>query len=201
MRRFPLASLALLLRGPAVAGDAMSLRRSLPTATILLALAVWADGCSRPVPETRFLNFDPESSSGALTSGWAGFEKAATGDTFVWAQAREVTVTVSVGSPADRLIRFRVWPFVWPGAPPQTVTVWVNDVRLAAMTVWEGPRVYSAASPGLAWKSGGNVLRFEFAWAEAPKDRIPGGGDSRTLAAAFDWIEILPTDAEASRQP
>jgi hypothetical protein len=174
---------------------------SLPLASALLALALCGAACSPPVPQTHFLNFDPESSAGALTSGWSGFEKAATGDTFVWAQAREVTVTVSGGSPADRLIRFRVWPYAWPGAPPQTVTVWLNDVRLAAMTVWEGPRVYSAASPGPAWKSGGNVLRFEFAWAEAPKDRIPGDGDSRTLAAAFDWIEILPTGAEGSRRP
>ena len=110
-------------------------------------------------------------------------------------------MTVLAGGPADRLVRFRVWPFGWPGAPPQTVAVWVNDVRLEAMTVWEGPRVYSVASPGPAWKSGGNVLRFEFAWAEAPKDRVPGGGDSRTLAAAFDWIEILPAGAEGRDDP
>ncbi|HYN42148.1 MAG TPA: hypothetical protein VE129_10250 [Thermoanaerobaculia bacterium] len=174
---------------------------SFPSASVLLALSLAGAGCARPAPETRFLNFDPESSAGALTSGWSGFEKSAEGDTFVWAQAREATVTVLAGGPADRLIRFRVWPFGWPGAPPQTVAVWVNDVRLEAMTVWEGPRVYSAASPGPAWKSGANVLRFEFAWAEAPKDRIPGGGDSRTLAAAFDWIEILPASAEGSRRP
>ena len=167
----------------------------------VLALALAGAACSRPAPETRFLNFDAESSSGALTSGWSGFEKSAAGDTFAWAQAREAAVTVSVGGPADRLIRFRLWPFVWPGAPPQTVTVWVNDVRLEAMTVWEGPRVYAASSPGPAWKSGGNVLRFEFAWAEAPKDRIPGGGDTRTLAAAFDWIEILPIGGESLPAP
>ncbi len=171
------------------------------SAWFLLALALAGAGCARPAPETRFLNFDPESSSGALTSGWSGFEKSAEGDTFVWAQAREATVTVLAGGPGDRLVRFRVWPFGWPGAPPQTVAVWVNDVRLEAMTVWEGPRVYSAASPGPAWKSGGNVLRFEFAWAEAPKDRVPDSGDSRTLAAAFDWIEILPVGAEGSRRP
>ena len=166
--------------------------RPLLPASVLLSVALVGAGCARPAPETRFLNFDPESSSGALTSGWSGFEKAAVGDTFVWAQAREAVVTVSAGGSADRLVRFRAWPFGWSGAPPQTVTVLVNDVRLDAMTVWEGPRVYSVVSPGAAWKSGANVLRFEFAWAEAPKDRVPGEGDTRTLAAAFDWIEILP---------
>ncbi len=172
-----------------------------PFAPILLALALAGTGCARPAPETRFLNFDPEGSAGALTSGWSGFEKNAEGDTFVWAQAREAKVTVLAGGPADRLVRFRAWPFGWPGAPPQTVAVWVNDVRLEALTFSEGPRVYSATAPSPAWKSGANVLRFEFAWAEAPKDRIPGSGDSRTLAAAFDWVEILPAGAEGSRRP
>lgn len=170
-------------------------------AASVLALALAAAACSHPEPRTLFLNFDAESSSRALTSGWSGYEKSASGDTFVWAQAREAALAITADGPADRLIRFRAWPFGWEGAPPQTVTVWVNDVRLETLTVWEGPRVYTTASPGPAWKSGVNVLRFEFGWAEAPKDRIPGGADTRTLAAAFDWVEILPIGAEASRQP
>jgi hypothetical protein len=165
-----------------------------------LALALAAAACSRPEPRTLFLNFDAESSSGALTSGWSGYEKTASGDTFVWAQARETTLTVTVDGPADRLIRFRAWPFGWEGAPGQTVTVWVNDVRLETLTVWAGARVYTTASPGPAWKSGVNVLRFEFGWAEAPKDRVPDVADTRTLAAAFDWIEILPLGVEESGQ-
>jgi len=166
--------------------------RSLPSASVVLALALTGAGCGHPVPETRFIGFDPESSSGALASGWSGFEKTPEGDTFVWAQARETVLTISAGGPADRFIRFRAWPFRWAGGPPQTVTIWVNDVRLETVLLGDGPRVYSTTSPGPAWKSGRNVLRLEFAWAEAPKDRLPGGSDARTLAAAFDWIEILP---------
>ncbi len=173
---------------------------SLSSLSALLALALGA-GCSRPAPQTRFLNFDAESSSGALLSGWSTFEKTPEGDTFAWAQAREVTVNVSADGPADRLIRFRVWPFGWEGAPPQTVTPWVNDVRLETIRLAAGTRVYSATSPGPAWKRGANVVKFEFAFAEAPKDRIAGGGDSRTLAAAFDWLEILPVGAESPRRP
>jgi hypothetical protein len=172
-----------------------------PSASALLALALTGAACGRPVPQTRFLNFDPESSSGALLSGWSTFEKTPEGDTFAWAQAREAAVTVSASGPGDRLIRFRVWPFGWEGAPPQTVTLWVNDVRLETIPLDREPHVYSTTSPGPAWKSGGNVLKFEFAFAEAPKDRIPGGGDSRTLAAAFDWVEILPVGGERPRRP
>ena len=115
----------------------MKTLRSRPSASVLLALALTGASCSRPAPETRFLSFDPESSSGALTSGWSGFEKTPAGDTFVWAQAREAVLTVSAGGPADRLIRFRAWPFWWAGEPPQTVTIWVNDVRLETVPLGE----------------------------------------------------------------
>jgi hypothetical protein len=174
---------------------------SIAPASALLALALAGAGCSRPAPQTRFLNFDVESSSGALISGWSSFEKTPEGDTFAWAQAREATLNVSADGPADRLIRFRIWPFGWEGAPPQTVTPWVNDVRLETIRLAGGTRVYSTTSPGPAWKRGGNTLKFEFAFAEAPKDRIPGGGDSRTLAAAFDWVEILPVGGKGSPSP
>ena len=73
----------------------------------------------------------------------------------------------------------------------------MNDVRLETLPLDGGPQVRSVSSPGPAWKPGENVLTFEFAYAEAPKDRIPGAGDTRTLAAAFDWVEILPVPAAA----
>lgn len=164
---------------------------------LALALALAAAGCGRPVPETRFLNLDPESSTGALAGGWSGFEKTEAGDTFAWAQSREARVTVLASASADRLVRFRAWPFRWEGAPPQTVSVSVNEVRLGTLTLGVGPRVYTLASPGPAWKPGPNVLTFDFAYAEAPRDRVPGAVDTRTLAAAFDWIELVPTSAGA----
>jgi hypothetical protein len=169
--------------------------RRLPPAALAITLALALPGCGRPAPQTRFLNFDPESSSGALTSGWSGFETTGEGDTFSWAQAKEVRATVVAGPPADRLVRFRTWPFRWEGAPPQTVAVAVNGVQLAAWTLSDGARVYSATSPAAAWQEGPNVLSFRFTYAEAPKDRIPGNEDSRTLAAAFDWVEIVPVPA------
>ncbi len=166
----------------------------------LLALALAAGACGRGAPDTRFLNFDPESSAGALTSGWSGFETTEAGDTFVWAQAREAKASVLATGVAERRVRFRAWPFRYADAPPQTVTISVNGVKLEAVTLGEGPRVYSTTSPGNAWRPGVNVLTFEFAYAEAPKDREPGNSDARTLAVAFDWLEILPVAAEGARR-
>jgi len=163
-------------------------------APILLAAALAA--CSREAPrETRFLSFDPESSAGALVVGWSGFEKTEPGDTFVWAQAREARVRVVADGPADRLVRFRAWPLWWEGAPQQEVTVLVNDVTLGKVALGDGPRVYRLEAPAPAWKAGENVVTFRFLWAEAPRDRLPGATDTRTLAAAFDWLEVLPVAA------
>ena len=167
---------------------------------LLLVLALAAAACGRGTPDTRVLNFDPEGSTGALTSGWSGFEKTEAGDTFVWAQAREAKASLLAAGVAERLVRFRAWPYRYPGAPPQSVAVSVNGVKLPTVTLADGPRVYSVTSPGSAWRPGLNVLTFEFAYAEAPKDREPGNGDTRTLAVAFDWLEVLPVVREGMRR-
>lgn len=97
----------------------MKRRGSFLQASALLALALAGAACSRPAPQTRFLNFDAESSSGALLSGWSSFEKTPEGDTFAWAQAREATLSVSADGPADRLLRFRTWSFGWRAPLPR----------------------------------------------------------------------------------
>lgn len=152
-------------------------------------------GCRR-TDETRFLNFDAETSAGALTSGWSGFEKTVENDTFVWAQARTATVTVSSRAKGDQLLRFRCWPLRYPGAPAQVAAVFVNGSRIDSVTLPDGARVYSFATPEALWKAGPNEIRFEFAYAEAPKDRVPGSSDQRTLSVAFDWLEVVPAKPE-----
>ncbi len=157
------------------------------------SLALGLSGCGAPPAETRFLNFDPESTPReALVSGWSGFESGGPGDTFVWAQGRKAAVEVQARKAGGRLVRFRCWPFRWEGAPPQTLSLAVNGSRVETLGLSGEARVYSVATPAEAWRPGKNVVTFEFAYAEAPKDRVPGQADARTLAAAFDWMEILP---------
>ncbi len=157
-------------------------------ACLVLSLAA----CSKGPEATRFLNFDAESSTGALVAGWSGFEKLPTGDTFVWANARQATIRIFAAEKGDRLLRFRCWPFGWPGSPGQVVTVTLNETRIDSVPLKAEPRVYSVAIPAAAWKVGPNELRLDFTYAEAPRDRIPGLTDERTLAVAFDWLEIVP---------
>jgi hypothetical protein len=159
-----------------------------------------AAGCRPAAEETRFLNFDPESTAGALTSGWSGYEKTATGDTFVWCQGGEAKIKVTSLADGDRLLRIRAWAFVYPGAIPQTVTVFVNDTKVETLTMAGDPRVYTVAAPQLVWHRGTNDIRFVFAYAEAPKDRLPGSTDPRSLSACFDWLEILSPGKDAKKK-
>jgi len=175
--------------------------RTAPLLGLLAFTALFPSGCSRSGDETRFLNFDPESSAGALASGWSGFEKTGEGDTFAWSQARTAVVRVSGRADGDRLLRFRCWPFGFEGSGPQTTTVLVNGAKIDSVVLRPGPAVYSMMTPKAVWKSGRNDVTFQFTYAEAPKDRIPGATDTRTLSAGFDWIEILPPLPQAAAPP
>jgi hypothetical protein len=164
-------------------------------APLLLTGLILTGACKTP-EETRSLNFDPETTTGALGAGWDGFEKTDLGDTFVWVHGREARISIVSRADGDRLVRFRCWPFVYPGAPPQTLTLFVNDQRIDALTLGGEPRVYAIAVPRALWKRGANEVRFAFAYAESPKDRVGGATDERTLSAAFDWLEILRPQPE-----
>ena len=162
---------------------------ALPLALLLPVLLASAS-CRKAADETLFLNFDPESSTGSLGSGWSGWEKTAQGDTFAWCQGREGKVRVTSRGDGDRIVRLRCWPFRFAGAPPQTLTLFVNDAKIETVSLTDEPRVYSFTTPQAVWKKGANELRFSFAYAAAPRDRAPGSSDARMLAAAFDWLEI-----------
>lgn len=138
------------------------------------------------------MSFDPESTLGRLGPGWSGFEVTPEGDTFCWSQAARAKLALSDRGDGDRLIRLRCWPFRYPGAPPQTLTVWVNGAKIDTTTLLDGPRVYSFSSPKAVWLPGTNEIAFEFAYAETPKDRLPGSEDERKLSAAMDWLEVRP---------
>lgn len=160
-------------------------------AATAFATLVTLASCGR-VEETRSLNFDPETTAGALGPGWDGFEKTETGDTFVWAHGKEARLVVKSRADGDRLVRFRCWPFGWPGGPGQTLTLFVNDHKIDTLALGGEQRVYTLQTPKAAWKRGVNELKFAFAYAESPKDHVPGATDERTLSVGFDWLEILP---------
>jgi hypothetical protein len=145
-----------------------------------------------PKPETRFLNFDAESTpEDTLAHGWSSFEMTqATGDTFVWCAGRSCSVRVWSRADGDRFVRVRLSAFKFPDAPAQTVTAFVNETPIGTQPVAGAMSIVSFRAPRAAWRNGANEVRFDFAYAADPKSKFPSADDTRQLSAAFDWLEI-----------
>ncbi|HEX6160690.1 MAG TPA: hypothetical protein VF111_11020, partial [Thermoanaerobaculia bacterium] len=110
-----------------------------------------------------------------LGEGWALPEAS-----FRWAIAREASILLPVLDRRDRVIRIRALPL-----PPQTMTVLLNGTPLAAFAMTNGWRDYVVSAPQQVWREGNNTLLFRFA-----QTRVPSANDSRTLAAAIDFVSI-----------
>ncbi len=162
------------------------MRRPILAGVLLLGAA-----CRAAPPATRFLNFDSASGAGSLRSGWSSFERTPQGDTYVWASARDARVLVQEAADRDLLLRFRCWPYWFPGAPAQTLGIAVNGTEVETLRLDPDRNVYTVYVPREVWRPGANELAFAFAYAERPLDH-GGGADDRTLAVAFDWLEIVP---------
>ena len=145
-----------------------------------------------PLEETRFLNFDDESTpQGYLIAGFSGAETTEEGDTFRWSESKVVRLKVQNRADGERTVRVRFWPFEYPNGPGQSVSLLVNEQLVGTRDMKSGPHVASFRVPATAWRRGDNELRFKFKYAEAPVLIAPPSQDKRTLSAAFDWLEIL----------
>jgi hypothetical protein len=145
-----------------------------------------------PPDESVFLNFDPESTGKEnLVEGWSTFESTPEGDTFVWCTRRTCTLRVFARESVSRRLRARVFAFAYPGAPEQSMTVRLNGHRLGVRAISSATTVVSLQAKGSSWRSGGNLLSFDFTYAAAPSERVEGSSDRRTLSVAFDWVELV----------
>lgn len=140
----------------------------------------------------KVIEFDGGAASVSIRSGWSGPEKAPDGVSFCWAEGREaILATRGVGRTSHK-VRLRAWSFEYPQAPQQRMTVFVNDTRVSEIAVEAAPTEYTIDTPWSVWSDRENVLRFRFSRADAPSDRIPESKDRRRLAAAFDWVRVVP---------
>jgi hypothetical protein len=146
-----------------------------------------------PLEETRFMNFDPESTpQGVLVSGFSSAETNESGDTFRWCDSANVRLKVRTRGDGARTLRMRYWPFEYADGPKQAVSILVNEQLVGTRDMKSGPHVAAMRVPAHFWRKGDNEVRFKFKYAEAPAVRMAPSQDKRTLSAAFDWLEILP---------
>lgn len=155
--------------------------------TVLLMLGT---ACRPAHPTTRFLNFDPASGADLLRDGWSSFERGADGSTYVWAVAPQARLVAWPSADSDLLVVFLCWPFWFEGAT-QTVELSVNGTPVQTVSLLPDRRVYTVYVPRERWRPGENEIAFAFGYTARPRDHGQGA-DDRTLAVAFDWLEIVP---------
>ena len=124
---------------------------------------------------------------------------------FTWAIARHAKIRMWILDKDSDWLHLSIRPFVVNVDVPQVVSVGVNETNLGTATLTSaGFSDYSLRLPTDVLKLGENVVTFDFVYAEMPRRVSESSPDTRTLAAAFDYIEITsnPRPAfEAARTP
>jgi hypothetical protein len=130
-----------------------------------------------------------ERDSAFVRDGWHGAERdtGEGGRTFRWA-TRSATLLAPLDHDADLVVEAVVRPYRPPGHPPQQLTLVVNGVAQAPVTLASGwhPATFHVARP--AWRSGINHLELRFAYDARPSDA--GIPDGRSLASSVDAVTV-----------
>ncbi|HXG54710.1 MAG TPA: hypothetical protein VNJ03_04965 [Vicinamibacterales bacterium] len=122
-----------------------------------------------------------------LETGWHAPEKS--GDaTFRWAES-PATLLVSLHHPERLLVQVRMLAFNYPGAPPQTVTAFINGRAQHVQVVPNEWSVLEFVVEKRDWRAGVNRVRFEFLRTTRPVD-VDLGTDDRHLSAGLDYVRV-----------
>jgi hypothetical protein len=144
-------------------------------------------------PERYIIDFGSAHREFSLLVGWWSNEQwGPGGPTMQWTSDRESSLILSLREPVDRVLEVRMRPLVYPGSPPQTVSLDVNGTLRAKLVLEPEWAVYRVTLPATSFRSGRNTLTFRYGYALAPASVIPGSSDERTLAVAFDALELTP---------
>ena len=145
-------------------------------------------------PERYVIDFGSAHREFALVTGWWSNESwGPGGPTVQWTNDRESSLVLSLRPPVDRVLEVRMRPLVYPGSPPQTVNLDVNGTPRAQLVLQPDWAVYRVTLPASSFRSGRNTLMFRYGYTAVPSRVLPGSSDERTLAVAFDALELTPT--------
>ncbi|MCH9651928.1 MAG: glycosyltransferase family 39 protein [Deltaproteobacteria bacterium] len=135
-----------------------------------------------------------------LGKGWSYPEKTPDGRTFRWAMAARAEIAV-VPPPKwkSRRLVLRLMPFPSPDQPAQSVAIEVNSRPFAQVSLDPGWNEISL--PAMTDGREIYLVAFDFAWRQSPSAPDQGVGDSRQLAAAFDFVDLTPTPEDPPRNP
>ena len=140
-----------------------------------------------PLPADLVIDFGEPAARAYQGMGWDR-EEQISGTRANWATGTQAQVFIPVESVSDFRLTFSALPFTFAGAPPQAVSVAVNDrLRLAPLALSAGWNTYRLDVPASALQRGLNVLTFDFTYARTPHE-VVGTADTRALSVAVDWM-------------
>jgi len=143
-----------------------------------------------PLREPLRVDFGDWTSAPYRGGGWADDEEvfAASAN---WAVGTEARFFFPVRGVGARRLALRIVPFAYPDAPPQRLTLSLNDQPLdISLPLGQGWQVLETTLPEWALRQGLNALTLHFEYAASPSSVLPASTDGRSLAAAVDWMEV-----------
>jgi hypothetical protein len=126
-----------------------------------------------------------------LEDGWYDAERDGA-LTFRWARS-VATLLVPLHHGAPLVVQLRVRPFVFDGAPQQTLGVRINGVSHGPFLLqadWQDVRFETTDRE---WHAGANRVVLEFNHEYVPA-QVGAGNDPRALAGAVDYFRIQQAD-------
>ena len=154
-------------------------------------------------PDTSRYGFGTTGAREILVEGFSTPERNGRSE-FAWAIADQARIRLRILDDDSGWLHFAAFPFVIGSSVKQTVSVRLNETAVGTVTLSPGRFAdYSLPLPNGALTFGDNIITFDFSYAEAPSRMFHSATDTRTLAAAFDYIEITtnpePADEVARR--
>jgi hypothetical protein len=126
-----------------------------------------------PLPNPLTLDFGHWLTDPNRGEGWAGNEDifAATAN---WATTPKAAIFFPAHVPGSRTLRLQLAPFTSPGAPPQQVSLSLNQHPLPdSYWLHEGWQVIEAELPAAHLQTGLNRLTLRFAHTAVPRQALP----------------------------
>tara|TARA_B100001123_G_scaffold444924_2_gene595063 strand:+ start:2894 stop:5374 length:2481 start_codon:yes stop_codon:yes gene_type:complete len=133
-----------------------------------------------------------------IISGFSTPEHSPNGEIdFAWAIEQKVEVKLTILDSESTWLHFSARPFILNDNRQQVTSVRLNEIDLGSV-VLEGNTfsVHSLSIPNNVLHIGDNTIELEFSYAESP-EKLRLSSDTRTLAAAFDYIAITTHDEPA----
>jgi hypothetical protein len=122
-----------------------------------------------------------------VVRGWHAPERDGA-TSFRWAGQR-AELLVPLDHRADLRVQVRVRPFTPPGRPAQRMRIDVNGHAAGEWPLEGDWQTIEYVTPRASWREGVNRVVLTFAAETRPVD-AGGGGDTRALSAAIDYLRV-----------